>query len=304
MKDQADRLREIINNLKMKQQSLQLPGANKPGKKIARVITVASGKGGTGKTNLVVNIAIALCQLGLKALIIDADLGLANVDVLLGLVPQFTLVDALNKNKNIMDIMCEGPTGMKFVSGGSGVEELVGIDKGRLNNFICNIGQLDSCFDIILIDTGAGLSENVLKFAMASDEIIIVTTPEPTSVTDAYALIKLIANRDKEKIMRIIINRAESIKEANDVLNKLILVSEKFLYTKLDPLGIILYDEMVVKAVKLQQPFALGFPNSRASKCIRQITNKLIDKEGYNTEYTMRGIKGFVKRFASFVNIN
>lgn len=303
MKDQADKLREIVNNLNMKQQSLQVSSGDKPREKAARVITVTSGKGGVGKTNIAVNTAIALCELGLKVIIIDADIGLANVDILLGLVPQFTLVDALNKNKNIMDIICEGPNGIKFVSGGSGVEELVKTDEERLNNFIKNIEQLDSCFDIILIDTGAGLSENVLKFAMASDEIIVVTTPEPTSITDAYALIKLIVNRDKEKVMRIIVNRAESIKEANDVLNKLMMVSERFLYTKLDPLGIILYDETVVKAVKLQQAFTLGFPNSQASKFIRQIAYKLVYEESYNHRYTNRGVKGFIKRLASFISV-
>ena len=147
------------------------------------------------------------------------------------------------------------------------------------------------------------MSENVLKFAMASDEIIVVTTPEPTSITDAYALIKLIVNRDKEKVMRIIVNRAESVKEANDVLNKLMMVSERFLYTKLDPLGIILYDETVVKAVKLQQAFTLGFPNSQASKFIRQIAYKLVGEESYNHRYTSRGIKSFVKRLVSFISI-
>lgn len=303
MKDQADKLREIINNLKMKQQSIQISGGNKPSEKPARVITVASGKGGVGKTNIAVNMAISLCELGLRVIIIDADLGLANVDVLLGLIPKFTLVDALNKDKNIMDIICEGPKGIKFISGGSGVEELVKIDKNRLNYFISNIGQLDRYFDIILIDTGAGLSENVLKFAIASDEIIVVTTPEPTSITDAYALIKLIVNRDKKKLIRIIVNRAENIKEGNNVLNKLVLVSEKFLYTKLDPLGIILYDEAVVKAVKLQQPLTLGFPNSHASKCIKQVASNLLGEENYETKYTMKGIKSFAKRLASLISI-
>ncbi|NSW89866.1 MAG: MinD/ParA family protein [Firmicutes bacterium] len=303
MKDQADRLRKIIDNLRMKQQYLQASDINEPVKKTARVITVTSGKGGVGKTNLAVNIAITLSELGLRVIIIDADLGLANVDVLLGLVPQYTLADALNNNKNIVEIMCEGPNGIKFISGGSGVEELIKLSKDKLNSFINNIGQLDRFSDIIIIDTGAGLSDNVIKFVMAADEIVLVTTPEPTSITDAYALIKLIVNRDKEKKIKIIVNRAESVKEGNDALRKLMLVSEKFLNAKLDPLGVILYDEAVVKAVKLQQPFSLSFPNSQASKFVRQVTGKLVNEESYFLEYKPKGIKSFVRRLAGFTSM-
>ena len=214
MKDQADRLREIIDNLKRNQIINNNNYVNSRKKtNSARIITITSGKGGVGKTNVAVNMSIALSNIGYKVALIDADLGLANI---------------LHYDIDIMETLSEGPGGIKFISGGSGVEELVKLNKEQLEKFISNIEILDNYFDIILIDTGAGLSDNVLSFVMASAEVIIVTTPDPTAITDAYALIKIISSRDRNKDVKIIVNRAESIKEANDVLDKLAFVSNRF----------------------------------------------------------------------------
>lgn len=302
MKDQADRLRQIIDNIKLRQAASQANLLGTVTRKNARVITVTSGKGGVGKTNVTINLAIALGELGLKVVIFDADFGLANIDVLFGIIPRFTLVDVINNKKSILEILSEGPNNIKFLSGGSGVEELVKLERNQLDKFVENIGLLDKIADIILIDTGAGLSDNVMSFVMAADEILLVTTPEPTSITDAYALIKMISNRNKEKIIKVVINRADSPMEANEILNKLSLVADKFLSLKLHPLGYILHDEAVAKAVRMQQPFSLSFPKSQAAKNIREMSRKLaqINDEKPHNENT--GIKSFVHRLVSFIN--
>lgn len=306
MKDQADRLRQIIENLKLKQAAAQAAAQanllNSIKKKSARVITITSGKGGVGKTNVTINLAIALSELGLRVIILDADLGLANIDVLFGIIPKYTLVDVINNRKNILETLSDGPKNIKFISGGSGVEDLIKLDAQQITKFIENISLLDKLADIILIDTGAGLSDSVMSFVMAADEVLLVTTPEPTSITDAYALIKMVSNRDKDKIIKVLINKAESLNEANDILRKLCIVAEKFLTLKLQPLGYILQDESVTKAVKMQQPFYLAFPKSQAAKNIKELSRRLTDvKQDSNTSENT-GIRGFVNRLVGFIN--
>jgi flagellar biosynthesis protein FlhG len=302
MKDQADKLRQIIENLKTRQAVGQATLLGSFKSKSSKVITVTSGKGGVGKTNLTINLSIALSELGYRVVILDADFGLANIDVMFGIIPQYTLVDVIHDRKNILEVLCDGPQNIKFISGGSGVEELVKIEKSQLDKFISNISLLDKLADIILIDTGAGLSDNVMNFVMAADEVLLVTTPEPTSITDAYALIKMVSNRDKDKVIRVVINRAESLNEANDIMNKLSLVADKFLSLKLNPLGYILQDEMVYKAVKLQQPFMIYFPKSAASKSVRELSKKLVEDKDMKEDIGNTGIKGFVNRLVNFLS--
>jgi flagellar biosynthesis protein FlhG len=307
MNDQADRLRQIIENLKQRQLTDKEYTSENAVKRSAKVITVTSGKGGVGKTSISINLAIALAELGCRVVLIDADFGLANIDVLMGITPKYTLADVINNKKNILEVLEDGPKNIKFISGGTGVEELVRLDKKQLDKFIENISFLDRIFDIILIDTGAGLADSVMSCVMAADEILLVTTPEPTSITDAYALVKMVSNRDGNKVIKVIVNRADSITEANDILNKLTLVAEKFLRIKLNPLGYILQDDTVVKAVKIQQPFFICFPKSHAAKYIREISIKLVEEkreESSLKEGTQghTGIKGFINRFVNFMN--
>lgn len=302
MMDQAERLRQIIDNLKLRQAVSQANLLSNFRKKTARVITVTSGKGGVGKTNVTVNLAIALSELGNRVTILDADFGLANIDILLGIIPKYTLVDVIYNEKNILEVLSDGPKNIKFISGGSGVEELVKLDKHQLEKFVSNISLLDKLSDVILIDTGAGLSDSVMSFVMAADEVLLVTTPEPTSITDAYALIKMVSNRDKNKTIKVVVNRAESAGEANDILNKLSIVTEKFLTLKLHPLGFILQDDMVIKAVKMQQPFSLSFPKSQAAKHIKEISKKLIDSKNDKTNTENTGIKSFVSKLVNLLN--
>lgn len=301
MMDQAEKLRQAIDNLKLKQAVSQVIAPKPPVKRTARVITVTSGKGGVGKTNVTINLAIALSEQGYRVVILDADFGLANIDVLFGIVPQYTLLDVVKNKKNILEILSDGPKNTKFISGGSGVEDLVKLDKQQIMKFVENMALLDKIADIIIVDTGAGLSESVMSFIVAADEVLLVTTPEPTSITDAYALIKMVSNRDKTKKIRVVVNRADSVNEANDVLNKLVLVAEKFLGISLEPAGYIMHDDAVVKAVKQQQPFSISFPRSTAARNIRDISAKLAEKGIAGDTGAYSGVRGFLNRLVGFM---
>lgn len=300
MNDQAEKLRKIIENLKLKQAASRMNVMNNTQVRHSRVIAVTSGKGGVGKTNIAVNLAVALSDLGLRVIILDADFGLANIDVLFGIIPQYTLVDVIHSRKNIIEILTNGPQNIKFISGGSGVEELLKLEQSQLEKFIQNMALLDKIADIILVDTGAGLNENVLNFVMSADEVILITTPEPTSITDAYALIKVISNRDKNKVIKVVVNKAESAAEAEDILKKLLLVCERFLSVKLNPLGYVLNDELVKKAVKEQQPFCIGYPKCPAAKNVVDISKKLVDIDTQTAGSDSEGAKKFISRLIGF----
>jgi flagellar biosynthesis protein FlhG len=300
MKDQAERLREIISSIKNYKDDEKTTGmlTDKPG---SRVIAVTSGKGGVGKTNFTVNLAIKFAQMGLRVVIIDADLGLANVDVVMGKMSKYNLSDVINSNKNILEILEEGYDGVKFVSGGSGVQELVKLNRTQLVDLLMKLGKLDEEADIILIDTGAGLSENVISFVHAAREVILVTTPEPTSITDAYALIKTITHKDKTKNIKVVVNRADNAAEAFNILDKLNVVTQKFLGVKLQKLGYILNDTCVTKAVKIQQPFVISFARSEASKNMNDIALTLMDNKELNPS-SVSGIKMFINKLTSLFN--
>ncbi|MFZ5352062.1 MAG: MinD/ParA family protein [Bacillota bacterium] len=300
MKDQAERLREIINDIKGYNNE-NLSNENQKKKTGTRVITVTSGKGGVGKTNFTVNLGIKLSQLGLRVVIIDADLGLANVDVVMGKMTKYNLSDVINNNKEIVEILETGPSGVKFISGGSGVQELIKLNKTQLVDLLMKLGKLDEEADIVLIDTGAGLSDNVLSFIHAAREVILVTTPEPTSITDAYALIKTISSRDKNKNIKIVVNRVDNSAEAANILDKLNVVTEKFLGIKLQKLGYIMNDNCVPKAVKQQQPFVVSFNKSEASRNMNDIASALIN----NLEASINSVSGFrvfINRLSNIFN--
>ncbi len=295
MKDQAERLREIMKELRQKNKYRETVG--KSARSSARVIAVTSGKGGVGKTNVTANLAIALSELGLRVAVIDADLGLANIEVVFGIVPKFNLLDVIKKKRNILEVMTAGPGNVRFISGGSGVEELADINGEDLNGFIDQLGILDKIFDIILIDTGGGISDNVMRFVLAADEVILITTPEPTSLTDAYALIKMVSFKGKKQDIKILVNRAEDEKEAISAIDKLILVTEKFLNVKLDILGYILKDETVVKAVKQQVPFIIYSPRCTAAKYLRAVSEILANTGRKDVKRRMTGFRNFLIRF-------
>jgi len=296
MIDQATRLREIINQKKPFNSVIENPKEDQETN--ARVICITSGKGGVGKTNFTSNLAISLGKLNKRVVIIDADLGLANVDVVLGVIPEYTLLDVIKDNKDITEVMKIGPEGIKIISGGSGILDLVDMPKESLSILIEEFDKIQEHADIILIDTGAGLSKSVLSFALAAKEVIIVATPEPTSITDAYAMIKTIVMEDSNKDIKVIINRVDDMNEGSIAFNKLKNVSKKFLNIEIEELGFIPEDISVRKAVKAQSPFLLEYPNSFISESIEKIALKLTN-EAVDKNKLMKS-QSFIKRVLSF----
>lgn len=288
--DQASKLRELINNQRTISKEIKSNNNDNNTKtNNARAICVTSGKGGVGKTNFTINLGIELTKLGNRVIIIDADLGLANIDVVLGIVPKYTLFDVIHKNKSIDEVIMNGPNNIKIISGGSGILELVDMDPKNIRRLIEKLNDINKYSDIILIDTGAGLSNSILSFILSAEEVIVVTTPEPTSITDAYAMIKTINFKNKDKKIKIIINRVENIKEGNMTFEKLNNASNRFLSMNLEKLGYVFDDINVVKSVKKQRPFTIEYPNSIASKNIEQIASKLLNDNRFKISNTSDG---------------
>ena len=290
--DQAERLRQIVNELKLKR--------NVQKAKKARIIAVTSGKGGVGKTCFTINCGIALSQLGYRVLIIDADFGLSNVDVMLGIMPKYSLFHVIDREKRIEDVITNGPCGIKFISGGSGIWELINLSPQELEEFIGLFERLDSMADIILIDTGAGISDRILRMVLAANEVIIITTPEPTAITDAYALVKSAVAISRDVTFRLVINRAESRREAEKVMDNFIRVSERFLNIRPEPLGYVPYDEAVPKATKQQKPFIIEHPKSHAARQLSDIAYALIAPAQEDNKELM-GIKGYIYQLVNFI---
>lgn len=283
--DQAQKLREIVNDSKLEETNDNKKNTD------SKIITISSGKGGVGKTNFTVNLGLALSKMGKKVTIIDADLGLANVDVILGIIPKYTLSHTIRNEKTIDEIIVKGPLDINVVSGGSGVLDLVNLNDMQVDNLIDSFEKLNEISDYILIDTGAGINNSVLSFIRAASDIIVVITPDPTSITDAYALIKNIAD-DCDSI-NLVINRVDSNKEGLEVYNKLFRAGKKFLNIELKNLGYIYEDGNVKKAVRIQKPFFIEYPNTIASKGIELIA--------YNIENNEHKIKT-ANKFSLFIN--
>lgn len=293
MKDQAEKLREMIN-LK---ETAPKKKINSKNKNKLKTIAITSGKGGVGKTNFTVNIAIALGKLGKRVTIIDADLGLANIDVILGTMPKYTLTDLVTKNIPLKKVMSEGPEGIRLISGASGVEGLIDTNDDSFEKLIDKISEINNFSDILLIDTGAGISKSVLSFVFAADSVVVVSTPEPTSITDAYAVIKTIGNQDKTKDIDLIINRARTSKEAEEVYLKLKKVCKNFIGMDLKKLGYINDDTVVRDAVYKQIPFLIEYPKSKASRQIESIAKIIAGHEDINTTS-----ESFFNKVAGFFN--
>lgn len=284
MNDQAQSLRRLM---KFKQEMPPTPLSTGN----TRIITVTSGKGGVGKSNFTLNFALALQARGCKVLILDADLGLANLDVLMGTRPRYNLYHMLKQRKSVWEIIHESH-GIQLIAGGTGLSELVHLTDQELQEFARQICQLNGHVDYILFDTGAGLTEQTLHFILSSDETIVVTTPEPPAITDAYALIKTVAASGTSAKIRLVVNRATGQKEGKQTADKIHMAARRFLQLDLPTLGHVLEDESVVKAVKMQTPFTIAFPNSRASKCVKELAALFL--LGQHTAKPLPGVKGFL----------
>lgn len=263
MNDQAKVLRHLVSQQK-KQETQDL-----------RVLAVTSGKGGVGKTNFSVNLGLALTDLGHRVILFDGDLGLANLDVACGVTPRYTLEHLLIGEKTIEEILVRGPKGIGILPGGSGVQDLANIERERLIEVIQNLSKLEQLGDIIIIDTGAGLGQNVLNFLKAADDIILVTTPEPTSLTDAYGLMKTLRRNHSSQTVNIVVNRVLKEKDARDTFERLESAANRFLNMPLEFLGWIYEDMAVGKAIMKQEPIGVSYPQSPAYQCIQWIANSI-----------------------------
>ncbi len=274
MDDQAERLRNII-----KRQQIQ---PDMP-QRTSRVITVTSGKGGVGKTSVSVNLAISLARLGKKVVILDADFGLANIEIMLGIRPQFNLADLMFRGKGMREIITYGPENIGFISGGSGINEMANLNKTQIVDLIQKMAELDQLADVVIVDTGAGIGNSVLEFVAASEEVLLVATPEPTSITDAYALLKSL-NRNSsyqktQTVVELIANQVRGSGDASELHEKLGIVVSKFLNIDIDFLGSIPYDDNMSKAILRQEPVVLSAPESKASRSIMEIASKIGETE-------------------------
>jgi flagellar biosynthesis protein FlhG len=280
MEDQAEKLREIMrkrpeNDKENDKNSRQAGLLTKKGAK-TRIITITSGKGGVGKTNVSVNMALAYARLGKRVVVMDADLGLANVNIMLNMVPRFNLYDMIRKGKTMKEIMVETDYGISIVAGALGISQIANLTDGERQNFIEELNTL-SFADIIIIDTSAGVSSNVLDFIAAADDAVIITTPEPTAITDASGIIKIIAteydNLDME--LKLVVNRVKSAAEAKKVADRMTNIAGQFLNLKVDYLGFIYDDPIVSQAVLRQRPFMVLDPKCKASICVQHIVGKM-----------------------------
>ncbi len=282
--DQAEQLRNIIKANGQSQRPL------------ARVITVTSGKGGVGKSNTAINLAIQFRKMGQRVIILDADFGLANIEIMFGAVPKHNLCDLIYQGKNIKDIITWGPMEVGFISGGSGIAGMSNLSRDYLNYIVQNLVQLDEMADVIIVDTGAGISDAVLEFLVASGEILLVTTPEPTSITDSYSLLKALNRHprysNETTSVKVIANKVADEAEAEALFSKLKSVVVRYLRVPITYLGMIPQDQLLAKAVMQQMPVSLDNPRAKATLAYEALAAKLMNKE-VSSNLTKRGMAAF-----------
>jgi flagellar biosynthesis protein FlhG len=247
-----------------------------PGR-IVRVVAVTSGKGGVGKTNVTANLAVALAHLGRRVMVLDADLGLGNLDVLLGLAPSFSLADVLSGQRRLREVLVPGPAGITVLPAGSGFQNLTALSDHQIRELQSEMDELQEQTDILLIDTGAGIGRNVTSFATMAQDIIVVAAPEPTSLTDAYALMKVLSTQYGERRFRLLVSMTRSPTDGRDVYRKLSLVAERFLHISMDFLGSIPFDPRLAEAVCQQRPLVELYPQSKAAQAFLSLAHDLAE---------------------------
>ncbi|MCR5788304.1 MAG: MinD/ParA family protein [Lachnospiraceae bacterium] len=286
--DQAQQLRNIIKR------------GEQP-RPVARVITVTSGKGGVGKSNVSINLAVQMKRLGKRVIIFDADFGLANIEVMFGAVPKHNLSDLIYQGKNIREIITMGPMDIGFISGGSGIAGLSNLNRDYINYLIQNLAELDSIADVIIIDTGAGISDSVLEFLVASGEVLLVMTPEPTSLTDSYSLLKALNRHPRYSremtLIKVIANKVMSEEEGRQLFGKLNAVVSRYLKIPIQYLGFVPDDPQLMKAIMQQTPISIENPRARSSLAFETLAATLTGSTPA-AAYHKHGMAGF---FANMV---
>lgn len=284
MADQAEKLRNII-----KAQSQSRPQA-------ARVITVTSGKGGVGKSNTAINLAVQFRKMDQRVIILDADFGLANIEIMFGTVPKYNLYDLIYQGKSIRDIITWGPMEVGFISGGSGIVGMANLSRDYLNYIVQNLVELDSMADVIIVDTGAGISDAVLEFLVASNEILLVTTPEPTSITDSYSLMKALNRHSRFSqdytSINVLANKVKNEEEGSMLYHKLNTVVSRYLKLPIEYLGYIPEDDQLARAVMQQMPVSIQNPSAKSALAFRSAAMRLMHVEEESPK-TKRGMMAF-----------
>ena len=299
MDDQATRLRRMIEDkntlpgVSGQSRSLGKRTGQTAAKKGPRTIAITSGKGGVGKTNLTVNLAIALGNMGKRVIIIDADMGMANVDILLGTTSRINLMSLLEPDVALEDVLLRGPYGVSYISGGSGMEHAMELTVTEREILFKKLAGCEDWADIILIDTGAGIGNNVLDFISAADEVLLITTPEPTALTDAYAVMKGYSSITEDPNIKLIVNRVIDEPEIREVVGTLSRTAERFLKLSVECLGYIYDDQMMIKSVRQQVPVMASHPDAVSSRCIASIATGLLNGR---QEKVKLGWRGFLKR--------
>lgn len=245
-----------------------------------KVITVTGGKGGVGKTNICANLGIAMSLLGRRVMLLDADLGLANVDVLLGLHPDSNLGDVVRGERRLDQVIVTGPAGIRVVPGASGLAEMAALSPAQHAGIINAFSELTEDLDVLLVDTAAGISDGVLRFCAAANEVLVVVCDEPTSITDSYALIKVLSTEHGVRRFRIVTNMTHQGGDGRALFEKLLRVTERFLQVTLDHAGSVPYDDRVWRAVQLQTPFVTAFPTSLAAAALKKLAHRADSWEG------------------------
>ena len=269
------------------------------GDRYARVIAVTSGKGGVGKTMLTVNLAIAFARLGKKVAIFDADLGLANVHILMGVKPRFNLRHMIEDNFTLEDIVTLGAQGVKIISGGQGVREMANLTSEQRRMILRQMDRLERESDILLIDTGAGISENVLRFATFADETIVVTTPNIAAAADGYSIIKILLEMEPTSKIGLVANMAQNMYHSKNVFNRINSATQKYLRYPLGDLGYIVTDPHVEAACQARKPMLVEYPGCEASKCIRALADTIINTNVFvneKKESSFEDLMGALKR--------
>ncbi|MBQ6807173.1 MAG: MinD/ParA family protein [Lachnospiraceae bacterium] len=288
--DQAEQLRTIIK------------ASSQPHRPLARVITVTSGKGGVGKSNTAINLAVQFKKMGKRVIILDADFGLANIEIMFGAVPKHNLCDLIYQGKKISEIITWGPMDVGFISGGSGIAGMSNLSKDYLTYIIQNLAELDEMADVIIVDTGAGISDAVLEFLVASGEILLVTTPEPTSITDSYSLIKALNRHPRyskeQSQIKVIANKVANGEEGKILFEKLDSVVTRYLKIPITYLGMVPQDTQLTKAVMQQMPVSIQNPDSKSACAYELLAAKLMNKE-LNKNLTKRGMAAFFSHIIS-----
>jgi flagellar biosynthesis protein FlhG len=281
--DQAHQLRQLSNSLVSHE-------------RISRVVTIASGKGGVGKSNFTLSFAISLIELGKKVVVIDLDIGMANLDILMGTTPKHHLWDMIRERKSIWSVLEKGPGGLEYIAGGSGFQQLLHLQDEQRQYFFQELGKLHGYADIILIDTGAGLTVESQQCHLSADEVILLTTPEPTAIADAYSVIKILHSQNPLLSFQLVVNRVSRQKEGIEVASKVKLAVQSFLNKEIKIFGAIPDDASVMQAVLKQVPFYIAFPRSTASLTLRNLAERFVS--GTVVSQEQKGIKGFIRNFS------